>query len=279
MKMILSEKFQDLKLKSKQLKQEYASARPFPHIVLDNFFNSEVLNRVTDVFPDLSKSNGTNEFSNKAEIKLASGRGDEQQPEKIKELLRFMNSTKVIDFVQELTSIEEKLVPDPHFIGGGMHEIKRGGLLKIHADFSKHSETYLDRRVNLLIYLNKDWEAEYGGELQLWDKEMKENKKILPLFNRVVIFNTTDYTYHGHPDKLNCPGDKSRKSLALYYYSNGRPKEELRETQEEHNTIFVKRPGEKDNIFEAKRLIREITPPIAIKIARKIINTRKDSSI
>ena len=77
-------------------------------------------------------------------------------------------------------------------MGAGQHEIKPGGLLKIHADFNKHNISGLDRRLNVLVYLNKDWKEEYGGHFELWDKDMKHCvKKILPTFNTMAIFSTT----------------------------------------------------------------------------------------
>src|SRR5208282_3669906 len=115
--------------------------------------------------------------------------------------------------------------------------------LGVHADFNKHGEFGLDRRLNLLLYLNKDWREEYGGHLQLWNRDMSRcEAKVAPIFNRVVVFGTTDFTYHGHPDPLQCPDDMTRKSLALYYFSNGRPAEEV---TGEHSTIFRPR-DEKD---------------------------------
>jgi hypothetical protein len=102
----------------------------------------------------------------------------------------------------------------------------------------------LDRRLNVLIYLNKDWEESYGGHLQLWDKDMKYcKKKYLPKFNSMVVFGTTDFSNHGHPDALTCPDDRSRKSIATYYYSNGRPKEEIINRQLKNRTNFKDREG------------------------------------
>lgn len=273
---MLGNKFKDLKQVAIDNKKQFLEGEPFPHIVFDDFFDPNVLLDCSNDFPDLAITSST-KFNNPAEIKLASKRGDEQQPESIKQLLRFLNSHEFLDFLQELTSIKEPLVPDPHFCGGGLHEIKAGGLLKVHADFCRHPETGLDRRLNILIYLNQDWKASYGGDLQLWDKEMKEcRQKILPTFNRLVIFNTNDFTYHGHPDPLQCPENRSRKSLAIYYFSNGRPSSELRPTNINQSTLFVKRPGEaynekKSNSFSMKTIARELLPPVAIKIAKKVI--------
>ena len=118
-------------------------------------------------------------------------------------------------------------------------------------DFNKHSKTKLDRRINVLIYLNKSWQEEYGGHLELWDSSMENcGNKILPTYNTMAIFSTTDYSYHGHPDHLNCPEDISRKSLALYYYSDGRPSSELNLDVETHGTIFKARKRNHDDILD-----------------------------
>ena len=123
-----------------------------------------------------------------------------------------------------------------------MHQIQKHGFLKIHADFNWNRFLKLNRRVNLLIYLNKSWKEEYGGHLELWNREMSECvERILPVFNRCVIFNTSDFSYHGHPDPLTCPDGWTRKSLAVYYYTNGRPQEEQSDI---HCTIFKRRPHE-----------------------------------
>ena len=117
----------------------------------------------------------------------------------------------------------------------------------------------LDRRLNILIYLNKNWNDNFGGNLQLWNKDMtKCEKKILPEFNKMVIFSTTDFSYHGNPDKINCPNDNSRKSIAMYYYSNGRPASERKLGL--HSTIFRKRPGsnDPDGNIEFKKLFGKV---------------------
>jgi len=150
--------------------------------------------------------------------------------------------------------------------------------LKIHADFNKHPVIKLDRRINALVYLNKEWKEEYGGHFELWDKSMSRcEKKILPKFNTLAIFSTTSYSYHGHPNPLNCPDNRSRKSLALYYYSNGRPKEEVDESLKQHSTIFKSREGHADDnqvdydkkqASPLKQFIKDLIPPVFIKLLR-----------
>jgi Rps23 Pro-64 3,4-dihydroxylase Tpa1-like proline 4-hydroxylase len=253
----------DLDSTAQQLSTFYREATPFPHIVIDNFFNTELLSRVANEFPNLSTDKSTTEFNDRNQIKLGSCRGDSQQPETCQEFMRYLNSHQFIEFLHKLTSIKEPIIPDPHFVGGGFHEVKRDGLLKLHLDFARHYETNLDRRINILIYLNKNWEESYGGHLQLWDKNTQQcGKKILPIFNRLAIFNTTDNALHGHPDPVTCPADRSRKSIALYYYSNGRPKDERRGSNWEL-TLFKERPGETYGKFNGvKQICKYFLPPI-----------------
>lgn len=106
----------------------------------------------------------------------------------------------------------------------------------------------MDRRVNVLVYLNEDWKEEYGGHFELWNSEMtKCETKISPKFNTLAMFSTTSNSFHGHPDPLNCPENRSRKSLALYYYSNGRPESEAIAFKQSHNTLFVQRKDSTDD--------------------------------
>lgn len=140
------------------------------------------------------------------------------------------------------------MISDSTFLGGGLHETKRDGLLKIHTDFAKHRVSNLDRRLNVLVFLNKDWNEEYGGALELWDSDMNACKmKILPTFNRIAIFETTNKSYHGHPDPLTCPEDITRKSMALYYYSDDRPRKQRDKWNSEKPTTFFARPENRED--------------------------------
>jgi hypothetical protein len=112
------------------------------------------------------------------------------------------------------------------------------------------------------LYLNRGWQEEWGGHFELWDRNMTEcRKKILPVFGRCVIFSTTDFSHHGHPDPLNCPPSESRKSLALYYYSNGRPREEIARTH--YSTPFHRRPGEK-SFLTPEMIAHNLLPPFVM---------------
>lgn len=248
----------------------YASARPFPHIYLDNVFPEKVLDEVLAEFPSANQIDWI-KFSNPNERKLAS-RDEMQFGDHTRQFIHILNSKPFINFLEQLTGIEN-LIPDPSLEGGGLHQILPGGLLKIHADFNKHPKTDLDRRLNVLVYLNKDWQDEYGGHFELWNEAMTQAEvRILPLFNRMAIFSTTSKSYHGHPDALKCPVDRSRKSIAMYYYTNGRPEHELVEGLKNHSTLFKNRNSLKEvegNKLTAREVIKKFLPPILIDLKNK----------
>ena len=271
---ILSSQFSNLPLVAKQFSENYRHALPFPHIYFDEFFDDNFLSAVANEFPDLSMGDKAN-YNSPTELKMAS-RGESRFSDAARQLCRFMNAEPFLVFLQALTGIEEKLIPDPYFAGGGYHEIKKGGFLKIHADFNKHQTMGLDRRINVLVYLNKDWPGSYGGAFELWDKQMtKCEASILPLFNRLVIFSTTATSYHGHPDPLTCPSDRSRRSFALYYYSNGRPEKERLELQGANGSLFKARinnaADKKMNLFKTTAsVLQNVTPPFVYALIRKL---------
>jgi hypothetical protein len=253
--------------------EEYQSNKPFPYIYFDDFLPVAALEAALREFPE-PKQLQWSEFNNPNERKLAFD-VVENLPPSVRDVLYFLNSRPMLKFLETLTGIKG-LIPDPYYVGGGLHQIKPGGKLAIHADFNKHSQLKLDRRINVLIYLNKDWNEEYGGHFELWNREMtKAEQKILPLFNRCAIFSTTSFSYHGHPTALSCPPDRTRKSMATYYYSNGRPPEEENEA---HSTLFqqprdasgkqiqVKEPSR----FGLRRVVHAITPPIFMDVYKNL---------
>ena len=244
MKDILNNQYFDLFNLYKNNYNEYLENKPFSHIVFDNFFKNELLEGILTSFPKDLGNEGIS-YDNLQEKKNASIKV-EKMSIKTNYLINSLNSYEFINFINNLTGIKERLLPDPYLWGAGYHELKEGGFLNIHSDFNLHPELKLNRRVNLLIYLNKDWQESYGGSLELWDKKMNHCvKKITPIFNRVVIFNTNDFSYHGNPEKIKHPKKISRKSIALYYYSNGRPKTEIND-EVAQSTLFQKRPNSQD---------------------------------
>jgi 2-oxoglutarate-Fe(II)-dependent oxygenase superfamily protein len=252
-------------------RESYRTAQPFPHVVIDGLFPDELLDAVLGEFPSPDREEWL-QFSSATERKLASNK-QTQMGEVTRSLLAELNAGTFIDFLEELTGITG-LVPDPHLEGGGLHQIERGGHLNIHVDFNRHPRMRLDRRLNALVYLNHDWDPAWGGGLELWSADMQRREaRIDPLFNRLVVFSTTETSYHGHPEPLQCPEDRTRRSMALYYYSAGRP-EERGTAADTHNTVWAT-PGQRPEAAtpkgRLKHAIKRVTPPVlldAVKAAR-----------
>jgi Rps23 Pro-64 3,4-dihydroxylase Tpa1-like proline 4-hydroxylase len=218
----------------------YLAAEPFPSFVFDDFLPAEVAERIARGFPK-SDFAGFKQPDNTFQQKKL-GRTQESYFEGVDSFVRHMlnefNSLAFIDFLENLTGIHG-LIPDPHFKGGALHQILRGGKLAIHADFNRDRYRELHRRVNALLFFNPDWNPEYRGELELWDRKMtKCVKKISPILNRCVVFNTMADTFHGHPDPLQCPEGVTRNSIALYYYTASRDDG----VNGVHSTIWRSRP-------------------------------------
>ena len=253
---IISLKYRNSPRLLSEIKKKYNFEEPFANAVLNNFFDDEFLNEAILEFPNLDKMANSTKYNNKNELKLASN-NFELFPQKIKKIISYLNSEEFLSFLQYITSIKEKLIADKNLNGGGIHEIKKGGYLKVHTDFHKHPVLPIERRLNILLYLNKDWKDIYGGHLQFWDKDMKNCiKKISPTFNKLVIFNTTDYSNHGHPDPLQCPDHLSRRSIATYYYSKGRPDNEIINIHSKNTTDFKDRKGFVNETYKKKEYVK-----------------------
>lgn len=223
----------------RRLAQEYRSNDPFPHIVVDELLDPALLRQIVDEFPD--NSDRSCFFRDQERLKFQV-RPDECKGALTRILFAELNSAAFLTFLAEMTGIEG-LVPDPYFAGAGLHETRNGGHLGIHADFPCHEVMHLDRRLNLLVYLNEDWQEDYGGALELWDRKMlRRCKSILPLMARAVIFTTDRDTFHGHPDPLACPEGRSRRSIATYYYTAHRGSR----LPISRTTDFRARPGTSD---------------------------------
>jgi hypothetical protein len=196
----------------------YRHAEPFPHAVLDDFLDPAVARQLLEEFPPVDRSRWINwvhynerKFGLKDRASL---------PPTIGRVIDELNAPPFVAWLERLTGIAG-LLPDPGLEGGGLHQSARGGHLNIHADFTGHPHRPTwRRRVNLLLYLNESWEEDYGGHLELWSRDMARCvRRILPSFNRAVVFNTDADSFHGHPEPLACPAHVSRKSLALYYFT------------------------------------------------------------
>lgn len=208
----------------------YQTANPFPHIFIDNFVkDGEMLESIVEEYRNYQFWGEDPNSINYQVKKFFSPWCDEnikQMPPNTKRLIDYFNSKPVLNKLEKLTGITN-LIADPHLFGGGMHRVDSGGRLSVHADYNKHRTKPWYRRINLLLYLNKNWEESWGGDLQLWNRDVTQMvTRSLPLFNRAVIFNTTPTAYHGHPHPLNSPEGVSRYSIAMYYFTIDRPDHE-----------------------------------------------------
>ncbi len=212
----------------------YRAAQPFPHAVFDGLFRRDELADVADEFPALADERWKTYPGEHEAGKQEASESTLWGP-KVSALVEFLSSEPWVQFVEELTGTGE-LIADAH--GGGMHQNGPGAFLDVHADFNRHRTLDLDRRVNAIVYLNPGWSEEDGGLLELWS-ERECVERIVPLFNRCVLFSTSETSFHGHPAPVGDGVDpatgetRRRRSIALYYYS---PPVEGR--AEKHSTIW-----------------------------------------
>jgi Rps23 Pro-64 3,4-dihydroxylase Tpa1-like proline 4-hydroxylase len=214
---------------------EYAAADPFPHAVFDGFLRPEAADALAREFPRPEDPVGWDHYGYEGfEKKIATSK-EQLLPPLVRRTLQELNTAPFIDFLEALTGIEG-LIPDPKMLGGGIHLSRPGDLLGIHADFNWHPALKLHRRINLLVYLNPGWDTAWGSDLELWDTTASRCvRRIAPLMNRAVVFNTRSDTFHGHPRPLACPDGVYRRSIAAYYYTAERPADEIRDP---HNTRY-----------------------------------------
>ena len=206
---------------AKQQAASFRQADPFPHVVFDGLLRPDVAVALERAFPRPDHRTWKHHFHLNSH-KFACNRLEAMHP-LFREVLEELNSRPVVEALEQLTAIPD-LVADAGLEGGGLHQIMRGGFLKVHADFNYHPTTRLRRRLNLLVYLNGGWQDSWNGNLELWDSSMSRcAKSVNPQLNRCVVFATTDVAYHGHPRPLCCPETVTRKSLALYYYTADGP--------------------------------------------------------
>ena len=223
------------------LAAKFRARDPFRHVVIDDFFAPDYCAELLAQFPAFERGNTRNE---------AGQPGGKSTIEKIRRLGpayatldALVQSKEFLHLVGRITGIAG-LLYDPWYFGGGTHENRNGQDLEVHVDFNRHPIEHWHRRLNLIVYLNREWDADWGGSLQLHSNPRADDDRvtsITPLYNRAVIFETTEWSWHAFPP-IALPADKrdlTRKSVALYFYTTERPKEELAET---HSTIYVDRP-------------------------------------
>lgn len=218
---------------------------PFPHAIIDNLFPNDIIQLLSNEIPDNVKIYNNCTITHHVCIKdnIQYGKSGYNQEKHFgpitKSIFAYFRSSIFLKFLEKLTKING-LIPDPHYLGSGIHQTIRDGYLKIHSDSNVYSTSIkLHRRINLFLFINNEWKDHYNGHLELWSKDTNYcYQKIIPIFNRLVIFSCTDYSYHGHPKPLQCPITRSRRSLALYYYTTQRPSNECYHEDCDRNYLY-----------------------------------------
>jgi Rps23 Pro-64 3,4-dihydroxylase Tpa1-like proline 4-hydroxylase len=225
----------EINVAAKSLSTVYDNAANYPNIVFDDFVDPTLMTAVSNEAKYLTDNIdqeiwrfGPTDFHDNQVSKRGITEID-KMPAAMAIATTYFNNDSFVNFLRDITGFED-LVPDWSLNGGGFHATYPGGLLGIHHDFNYTDEMgpqRMYRKVNLLIYLNQEWDPSWGGQLELWDSELTGEFKTVELqYNRAVLFNIDDAP-HGHPDPLRCPPNESRRSLAFYYYSPTPPDNRL----------------------------------------------------
>ena len=209
--------------------KEEMNTKPYKYKIIDKFFDKKQIKKILKSVENLDDKDATHERTSIKhkkqgyEYNKLSFTDFEKLDNSMKEVFMELTSEKFIYYLEKLTGIKNLICNDYTLRGAGIHRIKRGGFLQMHTDFNTYKHPKygkLDRRINLLVYLNKEWKDSYNGHLLIVDKESKKIvEKIEPIVNKCVIFNTCKDSLHGHPEELNTPDNIDRESLAMYYYT------------------------------------------------------------
>ena len=204
------------------LNQGYTESVPFPYIVIDQFLEEESLQKIVKEISSLDSNNAYYKATNRPNaLEYNKFAFKENFPPTIDALFKELVSDSFVSSIEKLTGIQPIIRNDLTLAGAGVHRIHDKGYLAVHTDFNTYRHAAygkLDRRINILIYLNPEWEESYKGHLWLCN-EKEPIKKVLPILNRCVIFNTTSKSFHGHPERLCLPDGICRESIACYYYT------------------------------------------------------------
>jgi hypothetical protein len=224
------------------LRDQVRSAKPFPNLCLDNFLSPQFAEEVCQAFPSFEDAQRMGRvFSAVNEKRKVQVVESEKFSPPLAQLNQALASPEFLDLLSYAFDIP-KLLADDQLVGGGVHQTGPQGLLDVHVDFNYIGERLLHRRLNILVYFNKDWREEWGGKLELWDKDVKVcHHSFLPILNRCIVFETSEISFHG-VTAVKCPAGVSRKSFASYYYTKEAP---AYWDGKYHSTVFKARPGEK----------------------------------
>ncbi len=235
---------------------------------MDNLFSTPLLDSAMAEAPRMAPEQWLNVEQENLE-KIVRMRSAIELGDAGSRLLGVLHSAAFLYLLSEITGIWQ-LLPDPYLQGGGHALMRRGGYFKVHADRNVAYDTGLTRRLALIIFLNRDWPPEYGGQLELWNAEATRcEASIEPVFNRTILFEVAYPNYHGVPAPLACPPDRVRQSFIVYYHTAGSD-----EKPKPHTSIFAPHFYRKKK-SALRKFAAQVTPPIVASLARKLIGPKK----
>ena len=267
-----------------KIKKEFNNNDPFRYVVIEDFLDPNAAKAIENGFEEaLAHKDPFGEKSHKNVLRKTGTPNLKVMTEKQRDFFSSVVTSKFVDFLKEITAINN-IYGDPNLSGGGLHQSVKGAFLNVHTDFNFHPKNDTHRRLNLICYVNEEWKESWGGALELWNAKMSERKaNLFPKFNRAVLFETSEISFHGHPIPLNCPVDVARKSMAVYYYSDWPEGLERRA-----KTNYVSTPEQKskglsviENAIkegkittweEASTLLPDVQPSHVKKLFRKFIS-------
>jgi len=224
-----------------KLRQEFLTNRPFRHVVIEPFLDPELCAQLIAEFPPFDQKHAVNEHGQAGRHAVHSELA--RLGKAYAQFDRLMSDRDFLALVGRITDIPDVLY-DPEYVGGGTHENLDGEELDTHVDFNYHPRTHFHRRLNLIVFLNPEWEQSWGGCLELmrdpFESCSDSRREFVPIANRAMIFETTEASWHGF-ERIRIPEGKetSRKSIAVYFYSKERPAES---TAASHATFYYSRP-------------------------------------
>lgn len=251
------------------LGSSYRTAKPFPHLIIDGLFSNQILERLVDEMkslPPKSWVHHSEERQEKYNLRSAVELGEAGR-----QLTGVLHSAAFLYSLSEITGVWN-LLPDPYLEGGGYHVLPRGGYFDVHVDRNTAYITSLKRRLALIVYLNKSWRHEFGGQLELWRTDRTGPEVVVePILNRTIIFEIADTNLHGVPAKVSCPEGESRNSFAVYYHTIGI---DAKTDARPHSSIYLPDGYQRREPISIS-LMKEITPPIVWRGLRKFRDTAK----
>ena len=221
-------------------KRAFTNAFPFRHLVIDDFLEKDFIEEILLDFPlpDAMDIHGSN-TKRLLGWQISPISSNYTFKPSINNLFDLLKSRELRDIIKEITSIDSLIISDPDYYGSGLLLAPRGGVHKVHADRTYHPNPNFFPRLVLLLYFNKNWQSDYGGSLQLWDRKIRKCITIPPVFNRCVLFEISSTSYHSIED-VTCPDNIYRRALNYYYLSDQSPPSSYK-----HDTIFFPRPHER----------------------------------